>query len=66
MENSRLFKEIGAMNVERVARDGYKGLMAGRTVVFSGLQNRLVAKSVGFALRKLVTAVSRWVAEKVE
>jgi len=66
MENSRLFKKIGAMNVETVARDGYKGLMAGRTVVFSGLQNRLVAESVRFAPRKLVTAVSRWVAEKVE
>jgi short-subunit dehydrogenase len=66
MENSRLFKKIGAMNVETVARDGYRGLMAGRTVIFSGLQNRLVAKSVRFAPRKLVTAVSRWVAEKVE
>jgi uncharacterized protein len=66
MENSRLFKKIGAMNVETVARDGYKGLMAGRTLVFSGLQNRLVAESVRFAPRKLVTAVSRWVAEKVE
>jgi short-subunit dehydrogenase len=66
MENSRLFKKIGAMNVETVARNGYRGLMAGRTVVISGLQNRLVAESVRFAPRKLVTAVSRWVAEKVE
>jgi short-subunit dehydrogenase len=66
MENSRLFKKIGAMNVETVARNGYRGLMSGRTVVISGLQNRLVAESVRFAPRKLVTAVSRWVAEKVE
>lgn len=66
MENSRLFKKIGAMNVEAVARDGYRGLMAGRTVVISGVQNWLVAESVRFAPRKLVTAVSRWVAEKVE
>jgi short-subunit dehydrogenase len=66
MENSRLFKKIGAMNVEAVARDGYKGLTAGKTVVISGVQNWLVAESVRFAPRKWVTAVSRWVAEKVE
>ncbi len=66
MENSRLFKKIGTMNVETVARDGYRGLMAGRTVVISGVQNWLVAESVRFAPRKVVTAISRWVAEKVE
>ncbi|MGA8270160.1 MAG: SDR family oxidoreductase, partial [Candidatus Sulfotelmatobacter sp.] len=49
MEDSRLFKKIGAMNVERVARDGYRGLMEGRTVVISGLQNWLVAESLRFA-----------------
>ena len=66
MENSRLFKKIGAMNVETVARDEYRGLMAGKTVVISGLQNWLVVELVRFAPRKWVTAVSRWVAEKVE
>jgi hypothetical protein len=66
IENSRLFKKIGAMNVETVARDGYRGLMEGRAVVISGTRNRLVAESVRFAPRKWVTAVSRWVAEKVE
>ena len=65
-ENTRLFKKIGAMNAEAVARDGYRGLMAGRTVVISGAHNWLVAESVRFAPRKLVTAVSRWIAEKVE
>ena len=66
LENSRLFKKIGAMSAEAVARDGYRGLMAGRTLVISGAKNWLVAESVRFAPRKLVTAVSRWVAEKVE
>jgi short-subunit dehydrogenase len=65
-ENSRLFKKVGAMNAETVARDGYRGLMAGRTLVISGAHNWLVAESVRFAPRKLVTAISRWVAEKVE
>ncbi len=66
MENSRLFKKLRPMNAEAVARDGYRGLMGGRTVVISGVQNWLVAESVRFAPRKVVTAISRWVAEKVE
>src|ERR1022692_421443 len=65
-EDSRLFKKLGPMSVETVASDGYRGLMAGRTVVISGTRNWLVAESVRFAPRKVVTAISRWVAEKVE
>jgi short-subunit dehydrogenase len=65
-EESRLFKKLRPMNAEVVARDGYRGLMAGRPIVISGVQNWLVAESVRFAPRKMVTAVSRWVAEKVE
>jgi uncharacterized protein len=64
-ENSRIFKQFGAMPAERVARDGYRALMAGRTVAISGAQNWIVAQSVRFAPRKMVTAISRWVAEKV-
>jgi uncharacterized protein len=65
-EESRLFKKIGAMKVETVARDGYRGLMSGKTLVISGVRNWVVAESVRFAPRKWVTAISRWVAEKVE
>ena len=65
-ENSRLFSRLRPMNAEVVARDGYRGLMSGRTLVISGMQNWLVAESVRFAPRKMVTAISRWVAEKVE
>ena len=64
LESSRLFKQIGATNVEAVARDGYRGLMAGRTLVISGMHNWLVAESIRFAPRKLVTAISRWISEK--
>ena len=66
MENSRLFKKIGAMKADVVARDGYRGLVAGRRVVFSGTRNWLLVESVRFAPRRMVTAVSRWVAEKVK
>jgi len=64
-EGSRLFKQLGAMNADKVALDGYRALMQGRTVAFSGAHNWLVAQSTRFAPRKLVTAISRWVAEKV-
>ncbi len=65
MENSRLFKQIGAMSAERVALDGYRAVMEGRTLAISGVQNWVVAQSNRFAPRKMVTAISRWVAEKV-
>lgn len=64
VEESRLFK-AGAMNAERVASDGYRAVMEGRTLAISGAHNWLVAQSTRFAPRKMVTAVSRWVAEKV-
>jgi len=64
-ENSRLFKQVGAMPAEKVARDGYRALMQGRTVAISGAHNWVIAQSVRFTPRKIVTAVSRWVAERV-
>jgi short-subunit dehydrogenase len=66
IEDSRLFKKLRPMDAETVARDGYRGLTAGRRLVISGVQNWLLAESVRFAPRKMVTAISRWVAEKVE
>jgi short-subunit dehydrogenase len=65
-EKSRLFKQLGAMNAEKVALDGYRAVMEGRTLAISGVHNWLVAESTRFAPRKMVTAVSRWVAEKVD
>jgi short-subunit dehydrogenase len=64
MESSRLFARAGAMDAQTVARDGYRGLISGRTVVISGVRNWLVAESVRFAPRKVVTAISRWLVEK--
>jgi uncharacterized protein len=65
-QKSRLFKQFGAMNADKVALDGYRALMEGRTLSISGAHNWLVAQSTRFAPRKMVTAISRWVAEKVE
>ena len=65
-EKSRMFKQFGAMSAEKVALDGYRALMEGRSLAISGIHNWIVAQSTRFAPRKVVTAVSRWVAEKVE
>jgi uncharacterized protein len=65
-ENTLLFKTLRPMEAKTVARDGYRGLMAGKTLVISGFRNWLVAESVRFSPRKLVTAVSRKVLDKAE
>ena len=65
-DKSRLFKQLGAMPAERVARDGYRAVMEGRTLAISGAHNWLVAQSTRFAPRKLVTAISRWISEPTQ
>lgn len=64
-ENTRVFKRFGAMRADKVALDGYRAVMEGKTLAISGIQNWLVAESTRFAPRKLVTAISRWVSEPV-
>jgi len=64
IEKSRLFQSIGAMSAEKVALDGYRAVMEGRTLAISGAHNWLVAESTRFAPRKVVTAISRWISEK--
>src|SRR5690242_11202029 len=58
-ENTVLFKTARPMDAKTVARDGYRGLMAGKTLVISGFRNWLLAESLRVSPRKLVTAVSR-------
>ena len=63
--DSKLFKALRPMNAKAVARDGYRGMMAGKTLVISGFRNWLLAESVRFSPRKLVTAISSKVLDKV-
>jgi short-subunit dehydrogenase len=65
-ENTVLFKKLRPMDAKTVAREGYRGLMAGRTLVISGFRNWLLAESVRFSPRKVMTAISRRVLDKVE
>ena len=62
-DKSRLFQQLGAMRVEKVALDGYRAVMEGRTLVISGAHNWLGAQSNRFAPRKMITRISRWVSE---
>src|ERR1017187_1779838 len=54
----RLLK-MGTKDARTVAEDGYRALMAGKPVVISGFKNWLVAQSVRFSPRRLVTAIAR-------
>jgi short-subunit dehydrogenase len=58
-ENSLLFKKFRPMDACQVALEGYRGLAAGKTLVISGLRNKIVAESERLMPRKLVTAISR-------
>jgi short-subunit dehydrogenase len=63
MGNARLVK-FGMMSAKAVALEGYRGMLAGKPLVIAGFRNWLVAESVRFAPRRMVTAVSRKLAEK--
>ena len=65
-ENSILFRKLRPMNAAEVASDGYRAMMAGKTLAISGFRNWLVAESVRFAPRKLVTAISRKILDEVD
>jgi short-subunit dehydrogenase len=63
MSDSKLF-DRGAMTAREVAEAGYRGLLAGKTIVIPGLRNSLVARFVGMMPRSVVTKVVRGIQEK--
>jgi len=65
-KDTLLMKAGRPMDAKAVARDGYRGLMAGKTLVISGFRNWLLAESTRFGPRKLVTAVSRKVMDQTK
>src|SRR5271166_4223110 len=50
---------FGSMDARTVAEDGHRAMIAGKPVVISGFKNWLVAQSVRFSPRRLVTAIAR-------
>jgi short-subunit dehydrogenase len=65
-DKSRLFKQIRPMDAKTVALKGYRGLMAGKTLVIPGLRNWLLAESLRVSPRKVVTAVSGRLMDEME
>src|SRR5271166_2706951 len=56
--------KYGTMDARTVAEDGYRALIAGKTVAISGFRNWLIAQSVRFAPRRMVAAVTRKLQEE--
>ncbi|HEU0139623.1 MAG TPA: SDR family oxidoreductase [Bryobacteraceae bacterium] len=57
--NARLFKRSSVMDAASVARIGFEGLMAGKTIVIPGLQNRIVMAAARIAPRKMLAGITR-------
>ncbi len=64
VEKARLFRSIMVMSAEKVAKIGYKGMMAGKTVVIPGILNKIMIESERISPRKMVTSISRFLTEK--
>lgn len=64
MEDSRLVSGK-IMDAKTVARIGYRGLMAGKTVVIPGLRNKVLVEAIRVTPRKMVTRVVRTMQERV-
>lgn len=59
MEKSKLVSNQKIMDAATVAQAGYRGLMQGQTVVVPGLKNQILAASVRFMPRNVVTNIVR-------
>ncbi|MGA2595634.1 MAG: SDR family oxidoreductase [Bryobacteraceae bacterium] len=65
LSEARLMR-MGSMSAKDVSEIGYRGLMAGRTIVIPGLRNRAMVQALRISPRKLVTAIARNLQEKVK
>jgi len=59
LDNSNLFKGNQIATSKEVAEFGYQNMMKGKTVAIHGIVNNLMAQSVRFAPRNIVTAIAR-------
>ncbi|WP_318010802.1 SDR family NAD(P)-dependent oxidoreductase [Bacillus sp. RAR_GA_16] len=58
LQKSKLF-DGGTMASRDVAKAGYEGFRKGKSIIIPGTQNKLLAKSIRFMPRKIVTSVVR-------
>lgn len=66
MEESKLVKGKKLPSSKEVAKYGYKAMMKGKTVAIHGFMNAVLANSVRFMPRKMVTAITRNVQDKAK
>ncbi len=59
LDGSNMFKGNNVATSKEVAEFGYSSMMDGKTVAIHGLMNNLMAQSVRFAPRNVVTTVAR-------
>ncbi|QLE54792.1 SDR family oxidoreductase [Nostoc sp. TCL26-01] len=59
MADSKLMQGKRIMDAQTVANIGYQALMKGKTIVIPGLINKMLAKSIRFIPRNLVTKIVR-------
>jgi short-subunit dehydrogenase len=64
MQNSGLVKGRKLMDARTVAETGYRGLMAGKTIVIPGLGNKLMTQSLRLSPRSVVTKMVRRMQEE--
>jgi uncharacterized protein len=64
MQNSGLVKGKKMMDSRTVAETGYRGLMAGKTVVIPGLGNKLLTQSIRVSPRSMVAKIVRRMQEE--
>ena len=65
MNESKLFQS-GVGNVKDVAHTAYEGFKKGKTLVIPGATNKILANSVRFMPRNLVTSVVRHIQRRIE
>ncbi len=64
MTDSRLFTMMKPMTSLKVARAGYRAMMAGQRLVIPGISNKLLIQSMRVSPRRAVTAIVRKFQEK--
>lgn len=64
LESSKLFRNQKVMSAAEVAAIGYQGLMAGQTVVVTGLKNQIMASLTRFVPRKTLVQMVRRMQER--
>ncbi len=65
IQNAALVKDRKIMDARTVAEAGYRGMLAGKTVVIPGAMNKLLVQSLRVSPRSMVTKVVRKLQEEV-